>query len=408
MKTIEEITAAMTAIANLSDDELTEEKIGEFDQLEADLKAAQKVASLRDRNKAYNATVVPAGVPAQRNGRREPESVDKAFNSFLRTGQPNMDIAHLRARGRDSEPMNAQSEGTPSAGGYLVPDGFRTKLVERMKAFGGIAGIAEEFNTTTGNPVEWPTVDDTANSGEIVAEAGTFASGADITFGTADLGAYKYMSGGASNLPVRVSVELLQDAAFDVESLISRLLGTRIGRVQASHLATGNGSGQPLGLIYGLTPVQNAANTALTVDDLITAIHSVDPAYRGNARWVFNDNTAAVIEKLKDSNGDLLWLRSGIGSMLTQSPEGTQANLLGYPVTVDQAMPDLDVDDSTDHWGAFGDIREGYVIRRVRDVTVFVDPYGRAANGQVQFHAWARMDATQQNTNAYVALSGKS
>ena len=77
-------------------------------------------------------------------------------------------------------------------------------------------------------------------------------------------------------------------------------------------------------------------------------------------------------------------------------------------VTVDQAMPDLDVDDSTDHWGAFGNIREGYVIRRVRDVTVFVDPYGRAANGQVQFHAWARMDATQQNTNAYVALSGKS
>jgi HK97 family phage major capsid protein len=407
VRTIEEIMAAMTAVVDGAPDrDLTDDEITQYETLEAELRGAQRNQVIRERHAAYNVVRTPAGVPAARAGGTE--TVDQAFTAFLRTGQPNQDIAHLQSRGRDAVPMNAQSEGTPSAGGYLVPDGFRTKLVERMKAYGGIANLAEEFNTTTGNSVEWPTVDDTANSGEIVAEAGTFASGADITFGTADLGAYKYMSGGASNLPVRVSVELLQDAAFDVEGLVSRLLGIRIGRVQASHLATGSGVGQPLGLVTGLTPVQNAANTALTVDDLITAIHSVDPAYRGNAQWVFNDNTAAVIEKLKDSNGDLLWLRSGVQADLTASPEGTQGRLLRYPVTIDQQMPDLDVDDSTDHFAAFGDIKAGYVIRRVRDVTVFVDPYGRAANGQVQYHAWARMDATQQDTNAYVVLSGKS
>lgn len=405
--TIEEIVAAMTAIVDgAADRSLTDDEVEQYGGLEAQLQAAQRTQEIRSRNAAYNTTRTPAGVPAP--SPRPAETIDQAFNAFLRTGVPNADISHLRSRGRDAQPMMAQSEGTPSAGGYLVPDGFRTKLIERMKRYSGIADLAEEIVTSTGNPIEWPTVDDTANVGEIVAEGGTFASGADITFGTNDLGAFKYMSGGASNAPVRVSVELLQDAAFDVEALVSRLLGIRIGRVQATHLATGSGSGQPLGLITGLTPVQNAANTAWTYADLITAIHSVDPDYRENATWVFNDASAAVIEKMTDSNGDPLWLRAGVGGAMTASPEGTSGRLLGYPVKIDQAMPDLDVDDSTDHFAAFGDIREGYVIRRVQDVTIFVDPYGRAANGQVQFHAWARMDATQQNTNAYVALSGKS
>src|SRR3546814_15198662 len=89
--------------------------------------------------------------------------------------------------------------------------------------------------------MEWPTVDDTGNVGEIVAEGGTFASGADIVFGTASLGAYKYMAGGGSNAPLRVSFELAQDAAFDVEGLVSRKLGERIGRLQSTHLGTGPG-----------------------------------------------------------------------------------------------------------------------------------------------------------------------
>lgn len=117
---------------------------------------------------------------------KEDDTLERAFTAYLRTGQANADLTELRA----------QSEGTPSAGGYTVPDGFRTKIIDRMKAFGGIANVAETINTETGQSLEWPTVDDTANVGEIVAEGGTFASGADLTFGTASLGAYTYTAGG--------------------------------------------------------------------------------------------------------------------------------------------------------------------------------------------------------------------
>jgi HK97 family phage major capsid protein len=78
---------------------------------------------------------------------RQDSTLDRAFQSYLRTGRENQDLTQLRAQG----------EGTGSAGGYLVPSGFRQKLVDRLKAFGGIATVAEEFTTESGQPIQWPT-----------------------------------------------------------------------------------------------------------------------------------------------------------------------------------------------------------------------------------------------------------
>ncbi|MET8150246.1 phage major capsid protein [Actinoplanes sp. NPDC049668] len=396
MRTIEEITAAMTALVDgAADRSLTDDEVTAYEGMEQELKGAQRTEQIRARNAAYNVVRTPAGVPS--SGSRPADTIDKAFDNFLRTGRPNADLSQLA-------PTNAQGEGSAPEGGYLVPDSFRQKIVDRMVAFGGIANEAETITTSTGAPLPWVTVDDTANSGEIVNEGGTFSGGADLVFGTASLGAYSYMSGGASATPLRVSLELLQDAAFNVQGLVSDKLGERIARIQAVHLVRGSGSGEPQGIVDGLTPVQPAANTGWTYADLITFIHSVDPAYRPGAKWAFNDQTLATIKKMVDSHGDPLW-RPGEATMGTGTEGGT---LLGYPVRIDQAFVDLDVDDSTDLCGVFGNLREGFVIRRVRDVQIMVNPYARQAYRQVEFTAWARMDAAQQNTNAYKALSGKS
>jgi len=389
---IDEILTEQQAIADLGETRsLTDEEIQKFEELESQLKAAQKTDEIRSRQRAYM-TPVQAAVNVATT--KQDDTLDRAFNHYLRTGKENADMVELRA----------QAEGTGSEGGYLVPDGFRTKLIERMKAFGGIANVAETITTATGNPLPFPTVDDVANVGEIVAEGGTFASGADLTFGTESLSAYKYMAGGGSNLPLRVSVELLQDASFDVEGLVSRKLGERIARIQSTHLVTGTGSGQPKGIVHGLTGIEIAANTAVAFDDLITYIHSVDPAYRDNAVWAFNDASLATIKKIKDDDHRPIF-RPADADLGTATGGGT---LLGFPVVIDQAFPDISLSSNTTNWGAFGNLFEGYVIRRVRDVVLIVNPWTRAANGQVEFTAWARMDATIQNSNAYIALTGQA
>jgi HK97 family phage major capsid protein len=400
MRTIEEILNDMNAlVATAEGRNFSDEEVSRYETLKSELQRAQNSAAIRDHNTKMNS---PAGsVPRTGTGapRRE-ETIRDGFNAYLRTGQPNADISDLRV-------TNAQGEGGGAAGGYMVPTEFRAKIIDRMKAFGGIAPYVETVNTTTGAPIEWAvTLDDTANTGEVVAEHAAPATGADLVFDQVQLGAYRYATAGANADPLRVSVELLQDAAFDVEGLVSRKLGERLARIQAPGLIRGTGVGEPLGLITGRTPVQPNANTGPVYDDLITWEHSVDPAYRalGNCKWAMNDQSLAYFKKLKDSHGDPLW-RPADADMATPTGGGV---LNGYQVIIDQSFVDMDVDDPTDLWGAFGDFREGYVRRTVRDVVVIVNPWTRANNGQIEFSAWSRMDGTQQNVNAYIAMSGKT
>lgn len=396
--TVEEILAALQAIIDgaVGDGgeprDLTEEEAARYEQLEKQLATARRSAEIRARQSAYT---MPVNAGLIQTAPKPDNSLERAFNHYLRTGKENDDLVQLRA----------QSEGTGSEGGYLVPDTFRDKLVERMKAFGGLANVVDSYTTGDGRNVSWPTVDDTSNVGEIVAEGGTFSSGADLVFGVANLGSYSYAAGGGSSTPLRVSLELVQDAAFDVEGLVTRKLGERIARIQAVHWVRGTGVGEPLGITTGLTGVEIAADgSGVTYDDLVNFIHAVDPAYRDGARWAFNDTMLGTLQKLKDSHGDPIW--RGWGADMGQGLQ--EATLLGFPVTIDQAFPTMTAADNTINWGVFGQLTEGYVIRRVKDVQILVNPYSRMANRQIEYSAWARADATQQNTNAYVALTGEA
>lgn len=399
--TIDEIQDRLTAIMDGAEGrELTDEEVDEYEGLEQDLTQAQTAQARRDqlktRHAEYMATVTKPLFVAARPQR---DTLDAAFNAYLRTGRENADLQELRM---------ALGEGTGSQGGFLVPTGMRQKLVERMVAFGGLANVVDVYETDTGNTVEFPTLDDTGNSGRIVAEGGGVPTGgADLSFQRKTIGAYRYASGGADDAPMRLSVELVQDSAFDIEGIVARKLGERIARKQAVDLVTGTGAGEPEGIVQGVTGIEIAADTAgITYDDLITFEHSVDPAYRmgGNCRWAFNDASLALIKKLKDSHGDPLW-RPNTADMGTALGGGM---LNGYPVTIDQAFPAFSAADNTVNWGVFGDLREGYVMRRVRDIVIVVNPWTRASNGQIEYSAWARMDAIRQNTHSYIAMTGEA
>lgn len=400
MKTIEEIMAAMTAIMNSADGrDLTDDEVTEYEGLEGDLKRAQRTQGVRDRHAAYNVVRTPAGVPRTRPVDPDaPSELDVAFTNYLRTGVPNADISGLQV-------TNAQGEGSSAAGGYMVPSGFRQKLVEVRKAFGGFSAEVEDFGTDTGAPIEYPTNDDTANEGDITAESAAVASGADLVFGTVNLGAYKYTSAGAgSNLPLRVPVELLQDAAFDIAGLVSRKLGQRIARKQATHWVAGTGVGQPKGIVAASLTADRDLDTADTPDyeDLVEFQDLLDEEYDGNAKWLMKKNTWSQLRLIVDLNGRPLIQSSTEG--IAGRPART---LLDKPVIIDEAMPTLSSAGDT-FAIAYGDFREAYVIRRVSSLVVVVNPYTRAANGEVEYSAWERADGNVQNRSAYKILQNNT
>jgi len=245
--------------------------------------------------------------------------------------------------------------GTAADGGYTVPEGFVNELERAMLAFNGPRQVCRIVRTASGNDLPWPTVDDTSNSGALLAEATTIGASVDPTFGVTTFNAYKY-----SSKPILVSQELLEDTAFNLGEVIASLLGERLGRATAAHMTTGTGSSQPNGIVTAAgTGVTAASATAITGDEIIDLAHSVDPAYRGlsSVGFMMNDAILKLVRKLKDGDSRYLWepsVQAGVPDML-----------FGFPVVVNQEMASAAaINAKTVLFGAF----EKYVIRDVSNV----------------------------------------
>jgi HK97 family phage major capsid protein len=271
----------------------------------------------------------------------------------------------------------ALSVGSNTAGGYTVPQGFYDTLIEAQKFYGGVRQVSNVFSTDSGNTLPIPTANETAALGSILAENAT-ATTQDVAFGQVMLGAYKY----TSNI-VLVSMELMQDSAFDIEAYLARKLGERIGRINNQHFTNGTGTGQPQGVVTGATSGKVGATgqtTSITIDDLLDLEHSVDIAYRTGAKFMLNDQSLKAVKKLKDAQGRPLWLPG----LAFKEPD--TINSYGFQVNNDMQVMAANAKSIL-----FGDF-SNYWIRDVKAVQVvrFNEKYADA--GQVGFVAFSRAD----------------
>lgn len=383
------LAALQTILDGAAGRNLTDDEVTRYESLENDLQSARRTEELRSRMSAYNTPapgqhLLHTGAPA-----RVDDTLDRAFENYLRTGKENADLQQLR---------NAQSEGTTTAGGFTVPPGFRAKLVEVMKAFGGLQADVDSFTTGNGNPLSYPSIDDTANEGVIAAEGAAAGSGADMVFGTINLGAFKYTAAGAGGAPLKVSFELLQDSEFDISGLVARKFGERIARKQARDWVAGAGTTLPFGIARSALTADAtlAAGNAITYPQILDVETALDPAYEQNAKWYMAKATWQNIRKVLDSTGRPIINGQDMGIGADGRPA---RSLLSYPVVIDQGFPPNTT--LSAKFAVLGDAREAYVIRRVADVTVIVNPYSSASNGQVEYSGWARADGNVQNRKAY-------
>lgn len=366
---------------------LTDEESTEVTTLQADLTRANETEQFRASYQAYVTPANHVGVhvaPAKAD-----DTEMRAFSDYLRTGKANSDLE-----------TRAQTVGSNTGGGYLVPQTMLDRIETRMKAFGGIANEAQVMATDSGETLKFPTNDDTANKAVIVGENVTPSSGgADLTLGQVTVGAYTWTTSGASQNPISVTWQLLQDSNLDIAAYVADRIAERIQRGQADFWVSGTGSSQPYGITTNATTTSTFTAATIDKDELIAAVHDVDPAYRNDAIWVFNDATLEAIRKLEDSTGRPLWTPQAAAG-LEGSIGGT---LLGHRVVIDQSFADY-VDGGTNKWGVFGAVKTGYLIRRVNGMRLIVDDYTGKSAARIEYAAHVRADGTVQNPFAYTVL----
>ena len=405
-------TTEITDRAERDGRDLTAEERASWDAAEKDLTEASADKDRAERmatfeSEARNAQPSPsAPMPMEQEQRggdpaEQEKRLDKAFNKFMRRGLdglPAEERALVASRFQADPELRAEGIATGAAGGYLVPPGFWSNLVIAMKSFGGLLNEVGHIETASGQPLQWPGADDTANVGAILGE-NTQVSQQDIAFTTQTLNAYTYTS-----KLVLVSLQLIQDSVFDVDAFVTGRLAERIARIQAQHIVSGTGTGQPQGIVTGTTNTLVQATGATTTlgsgttgyDSLLTLIHQVDPAYRAlpDTKFVAHDSFIAAVRKIKDTQGRPLWQPDYLAG-------GDRDMILGYPVVVDQSLAALAASSTS---ALFGNFKRGYIWRDVLGLQMLRLTERYADFLQVGFLGFMRGDGRVNDQRAIAAL----
>ena len=314
----------------------------------------------------------------------------QAFEAYIRSGES----GGLRAL-----ETKALSVGSNPDGGYVVTPEVEKSIDARLTAISPIRSIAGQRQIsssvykkpfmTAGPAVGWV--------GETDARPQTTSPTlAELSFPAMELYA----------MPAATAM-LLEDAAVDIGEWLAGEVDQVFAMQEGAAFVNGDGTNKPKGFL-AYTAVANASWSWGNIgyiasgaagafaasnpsDVLIDLTSALGTGYRQNGIFTMNRKTQSAIRKFKDTTGNYLW-SPGLQA-------GAPPTLLGYPVAVDDNMPDIAANSLSI---AFGDFRRGYLVVDRQGVRVLRDPY--SAKPYVLFYTTKRVGGGVQDFDAIKLL----
>jgi HK97 family phage major capsid protein len=317
-----------------------------------------------------------------RNVPDDAELERKAFNSFLRRGWDGMEDLERKV-------LSAGVGGSPSADGFaLVPQNFLAEILKNLVLLSPMRQVARVQQVSGGGPVLIPRRLSTL-SAAWVEELAQHAT-SEPTYDQVSVGLFEM------RVTSEISNQLLEDAVFDMSAELARDFAEQFAFLEGTAFVSGTGVGQPQGF---LTAANFAVTTAaLSGDSLIDLFHSVATPYANAGTWLMNRNTMGQVRKLKaGGTNEYIWTES----IAVDDPP----RILGRPVVEMPAMPSVGNASPAVASVAFGDWNQAYRIFDRTNLEVLRDPYTRARNSIVAFHARRRLGGSLVKAEAVRGLS---
>lgn len=175
---------------------------------------------------------------------------------------------------------------------------------------------------------------------------------------------------------------VIEDSSFDLEAFLEEDVSGEFALTEGAAFVSGNGIKKPRGFLTYDTTTEADADRAFgklqyvptgtsgafpaedPADVLLDLVASLRPIYRqgDGVGFLMNSTTANVVRKFKDGQGNYLWTNS--------IAAGQPDRLCGYPVSLDEAMPDIGADE---YAVAFGNWRRGYAVVDKPEMSLIVD-----------------------------------
>ncbi len=314
-------------------------------------------------NKPVNTPITHKPVtdnPENKKTGRASDEYKKAMMSALRSNFRNV--------------SNVLQEGVDADGGYLVPEEYDSRLIDVLTEENVFRGLATTITTSGERKIN---IAATKPAAAWIDEGETLTFG-DATFSQINLDAHKL------HVAVKVTEELLYDNAFNLENHIIDMFAKALSNAEEDAFLNGDGVGKPLGIFAEnggaeLGVIAASAN-AITADEIINLVYSLKRPYRKRAKFLMNDQTIAVIRKLKDGNGNYLWQPS--------AQAGEPDRLFGYEVITSPYAPTIEAGKPIIAFGDFSYYNIG--DRGTRSFAELKELF--AGNGMVGFVAKERVD----------------
>lgn len=252
-----------------------------------------------------------------------------------------------------------------------------------------------KYNSDAGNQIKFPRVNAHGIATQVSGQ-GTTLAGTDPSFLSMTLDAYKYGE------LVIVSNEVIADTGFDIVGFVTGNIARALGRKIDADLVVGTGSGQPQGMMTGITGAGTIATGGSlitpTYEKLVDLVYSVNDSYRssGNAAWLMRDLSAGTYRKLRDGAGGTIGAVLWNPSLTSGIQNGQPDTLLGFPVYIDPNVASMA---SNALITAFGDW-QGYWVRTVGNIQVDRDDSRYFDTDQVGFRGKWRVDGDYIDTTA--------
>lgn len=291
--------------------------LAEYEQADRAVEAEERYVDIERRQAEQQYVRQTSG---EQTDERRAEEYRTAFRDYLLRGAADISPEHRT--------LFEQRAGiTGLSGGVIVPSSLADSIEVALKAYGGMFEAGSILSTSKGGDLIMPTVNDTDAKATVVAEYQQSTKSAP-SFGSETLKAYTYRT------PiVPVSLELLQDSAFDLEALLSGLLAESFGRGINYDLTRGDGKGKPKGIVEWATASDaQPAAAAITLDNIIDLVKGVDSSYARHGRFMFNRNTLYSLVKIKDTTGRYIWQEG--------AKDGTPPTLFGKPYILNDDLDD--------------------------------------------------------------------
>lgn len=258
------------------------------------------------------------------------------------------DVQTCRAMHDEAKVKANLSEGTTTAGGYLVPDEFKAEILRLAPTYGVIRRESRAIPMMT-DVLNIPSAGTTDQSAIWTNEAAQILQ-TNPTFDQITLTINKLAA-----IP-KVTNELLADAQVPIIQYLAELIAEQFAKAEDEQGF--NGTGSPFTGVLAATGVPTTPHAGgtgficLSYADLATATGNIYDTALANAKFYFNRTLVAHIRSRITTTGAPIF-------------DPTTRTLLGYPLVWGERLPGLSTSTATTDataYAIFGDLRKAILF----------------------------------------------